>query len=49
MYDAQMKYFMDCVERGETPVPGWQEGLVNMKIVYAAYESSRSGKVVEVK
>jgi predicted dehydrogenase len=48
MYDAQMQYFLGCVETRQTPVPGWQEGLVNMQIVDAAYESSRTGKVVEV-
>jgi predicted dehydrogenase len=48
MYDAQMKYFLGCVETRQTPVPGWQDGLVNMQIVDAAYESSRTGKVVEV-
>jgi predicted dehydrogenase len=48
MYDAQMKYFLGCVETRQTPVPGWAEGLVNMQIVDAAYASSRTGKVVEV-
>jgi len=48
MYDAQMSYFMQCVERRATPLPGWQEGLLNMKIVEAAYESSRTGKVVDI-
>jgi predicted dehydrogenase len=48
MYDAQMQYFLGCVETRQTPVPGWQDGLVNMQIVDAAYESSRTGKVVEV-
>ena len=49
MYDAQMKHFVHCVESGQTPVPGGREGLVNMKIVDAAYESSRTGTVVEVR
>jgi predicted dehydrogenase len=49
MYDAQMKYFMQCVNTGKTPVPGAAEGLVNMKIVAAAYKSSRTGKVVEIR
>jgi predicted dehydrogenase len=49
MYDAQMKHFMHCIESGKTPVPGAAEGLVNMKIVDAAYKSSRTGKIVEVK
>ncbi|HSR33001.1 MAG TPA: Gfo/Idh/MocA family oxidoreductase [Anaerolineae bacterium] len=46
MYDAQMAYFMECMHSGVTPVPGGTEGLVNMRIVDAAYESSRRGQVV---
>lgn len=49
MYDAQMKYFMDCVRSGKTPIPGAAEGLVNMKIIDAAYRSSRTGKVITIK
>jgi len=48
MYDAQMAHFVDCIQAGRTPVPGGAEGLVNMKVVDAAYESSRSGRVVEI-
>ncbi len=46
MYDAQMAYFVECVRVSRTPVPGGVEGLVNMQIVDAAYESARSGQVV---
>jgi predicted dehydrogenase len=49
MYDAQMMHFMECIRTGTTPVPGAAEGLVNMKIVDAAYRSSRTGKVVIIK
>ena len=49
MYDSQMEYFMQWVNAGKTPVPGAAEGLVNMKIVDAAYRSSRSGKVITIK
>jgi len=49
MYDDQMAYFIDCIQSGKTPVPGGAEGLVNMKVVDAAYESARTGKVVEIK
>ena len=49
MYDAQMAYFIECVRERKTPVPGALEGLLNMKVVDAAYESSRTGKVVEIK
>jgi len=45
MYDDQMAYFIQCIKTGQTPVPGGAEGLVNMKIVDAAYRSALSGKV----
>jgi predicted dehydrogenase len=48
MYDAQLAYFVDCVRSGRTPVPGGREGLVNMRIVDAAYESARSGEAVHI-
>ena len=48
LYDAQMAYFIECIQSGQMPVPGGAEGLVNMKVVDAAYESARTGKVVEI-
>ncbi len=48
MYDAQLAYFIRCIQAGVTPVPGGAEGLVNMRVLDAAYESARSGKVVEI-
>lgn len=48
MYDAQMAYFVECTRTGRTPVPGGAEGLVNMRIVDAAYQSSQSGQAVDV-
>jgi predicted dehydrogenase len=49
MYNAQMAYFLKCIKAGATPVPGGAEGLVNMKIVDAAYKSAKTGQVVEIK
>lgn len=49
LYDDQLKYFVECIEKNQMPVPGGSEGFVNMKVVDAAYESSRTGKVVEIK
>jgi predicted dehydrogenase len=46
MYDRQLAYFVDCIAQGKTPVPGGREGLVNMRILDAAYESSRTKQVV---
>jgi predicted dehydrogenase len=49
MYDAQMAYFVDSIRAGRTPVPGGAEGLVNMRIVAAAYESARTGQAVAIR
>jgi predicted dehydrogenase len=49
MYDAQMRYFIDCINRDRTPVPGATEGLMNMKVIDAAYKSAKTGKVITVK
>ena len=49
LYDEQLNYFIQCIERNRTPVPGGLEGWINRKVVDAAYESSQTGKVVEVK
>ena len=49
LYDAQMAYFVECICANKTPIPGGLEGLMNMKVVDAAYESGRTGKVIEIK
>jgi len=49
MYDAQMAYFLDCIRNNKTPNPGGTEGLINMKVVDAAYESSKTGEAVTIK
>jgi predicted dehydrogenase len=49
MYDAQVAYFLNCIRKNKNPVPGAAEGLINMKIVDAAYKSARTGKAVHIK
>jgi len=49
MYDAQMAYFVECIRRNKTPNPGGMEGFMNMKVVEAAYRSSKTGKIVNIK
>ena len=49
MYDAQMAYFIKCIREKKTPVPGGLEGLLNMKVVDAAYMSSKTGKVIIIR
>ncbi len=48
LYNDQMRYFLDCIERNEQPDPGGEVGLVNMQVVDAAYESARSGQAVMI-
>ncbi len=48
MYDAQLANFVDCIRRDRTPSPGAAEGLVNLRIIEAAFESSRGGQVVSL-
>jgi predicted dehydrogenase len=44
----QMSHFLDCIREGRQPNPGGEEGLVNMRVLDAAYESARTGQVVPV-
>jgi len=48
MYDNQAAYFVSCVRDGKEPQPGGLEGWINMKVVDAAHESSRTGRVVHL-
>ena len=48
LYDDQLKYFVECIERNQMPSPGGLEGLTNMRVVEAAYESSAKGRVIQL-
>jgi predicted dehydrogenase len=48
MYDAQMAYFVDCIANSRPPIPGAAEGIINMRVIDAAYKSARTGEVVVV-
>jgi predicted dehydrogenase len=48
MYDTQMAYFLDCVRLGRVPNPGGAEGLLNMRVVDAAYKSAETGEVIKL-
>jgi len=49
LYDSQLKYFVECIEKNQKPNPGGLEGWVNMKVVDAAYQSTQTRKVIEIK
>jgi predicted dehydrogenase len=48
IYDRQIAHFIGAIRQGVEPVPGGEEGWINMRIVDAAYESSRIGQVVDL-
>ena len=48
MYDRQMAHFFECIKTKHTPRSGGIEGVINIKIVDAAYESAKIGKVVAI-
>ena len=49
MYDRQMEHFIKCVRTRKTPSPGLDEGQVILRIVDAAYRSSKSGQAIWVR
>jgi len=48
MYDRQMAHFFECIQTHRTPNPGAKEGLVNMRVVDAAYASAQTGEVIRL-
>ena len=48
MYDTQMAHFVDCIRSGAKPLSDGEVGLVNMRIVDAALESSRVGALAHL-
>jgi len=48
MYIRQMKHFIDCIRNRTEPLSGMIQGQTVLRIVDAAYESNRIGKVVKL-
>jgi len=49
MYDRQMFEFIRAIETHKAGKPGGLEGLMNMKVLDAAYQSAQTGKSVNIK
>jgi len=45
---TQMAHFLDCIREGRQPTPDGEQGLVNMRVIDAAYRSAEIGQVVLV-
>jgi predicted dehydrogenase len=48
LYNDQMAYFIHCIRNHITPNPGAVEGWTNMKVIDAAYQSAKIGRVIMV-
>jgi predicted dehydrogenase len=47
-YRAEIEHFVDCIEQGLEPLNNGEHAVHNLKLVLAAYESTRTGRVVEI-
>jgi glucose-fructose oxidoreductase len=47
-FAPELIYFSDCVLRDRTPEPSGEEGMQDVRIIEALYESARSGKAIRI-
>jgi glucose-fructose oxidoreductase len=47
-FAPELLYFSDCILKNREPEPSGEEGLQDVRIVQALYESAETGKVVQV-
>lgn len=47
-FGPELHYFANCILHDETPEPSGLEGLADVKIIEAIYESARTGEVVRI-
>ena len=47
-FGAELAYFSDCILNNRQPEPNGNEGLIDVRIVQALYESARTGRRVKL-
>jgi glucose-fructose oxidoreductase len=47
-FAGELVYFSDCILRDKEPEPSGLEGLADVRIVEAIYESARTGKTIRL-
>jgi glucose-fructose oxidoreductase len=47
-FAAELLYFSDCILRNRAPEPSGEEGLQDVRIVQALYESAETGKAIQI-
>ncbi|MFN8442820.1 MAG: Gfo/Idh/MocA family oxidoreductase [Caldilineaceae bacterium] len=48
VYVPQIEHVSNCILRGETPVISGERGMANIAVLRAAFESARTGRIVDV-
>ncbi len=48
LYQAEVEDFIDAVENKRTPMNSGEEALENMKIIEAAYNSQKTGRIIKL-
>ena len=46
--DLEIRHFLKCIQDRSEPTTGLADGLETLKIIEAAYESSRTGKTISL-
>jgi glucose-fructose oxidoreductase len=47
-FAPELLYFSDCIRKNRSPEPSGEEGLQDVRIVQALYESAETGKAVQI-
>ncbi|MEM3027954.1 MAG: Gfo/Idh/MocA family oxidoreductase [Candidatus Bathyarchaeia archaeon] len=47
-FDREIAHFVECVKKGERPIPSAEQGITLMEMLDAIYESSSCGKEVAI-
>jgi glucose-fructose oxidoreductase len=47
-FAPELLYFSDCIRKNMKPEPSGEEGLQDVRIVHALYESAETGKAVDI-
>jgi glucose-fructose oxidoreductase len=47
-FAPEIEYFSDCILRNKKPEPSGEEGLIDVQIIQAIFESSRTGSAIPI-
>lgn len=47
-FAAEVMYFSDCILRNKQPEPSGLEGLADIRIIRAIYESAKTGRIIDL-